>query len=385
MSTESVKRFELNRAVRCEPKYSRLKRYFREELDAGRLKPGQALPSEPRLAVDLQISRGTVRQALAELESEGMIYRVRGKGTYVRETPHLQQHAGLAIFALVIPGTGGGFYPSLLRGFEATAKQINHQVIVSCSENDLQQQENILLQLLDKKVAGVGLIPVTTPTTPSYQVQRLQKAGIPVVFCHRAVEGINAPLLALPYHKMGRMAGKAFVNHQHRRVAYLSTHRTVSTEASADGLREAMRDGGGDLIPEFTCYIGPSGTLIDRKAITRILEKLLQHPNPPTAIMANFDSLAEVVYLLLTEMGLRLPEDISLIGLDDTHHEGPIISELSSVTIDEAEVARRAVELLHDMQTGKRSIEDTERFLIPAKFVNARTLGENCIPREEVK
>ncbi len=382
MSIESVGRFEVNHAAQTRPKYAWVKQYLHSELEAGRLKPGQALPSETQLADNLQISRSTVRQAFAELEQEGIIHRVHGKGTYIREINDRCQSKNLAAFALVIPESQGGFYPSLLRGFETAAKQFHHQVIVSTTNNELKQQESILLQLLDKKVAGVAMVPTTTPPTPPYQVRRLQEAGIPVVFCHRSVKGVAAPLLALPFHKLGRMAGNAFVKFEHKRVAYFANHRSSSTEAYAAGLQEALREGGGDLMSEFTYYCPVTDASITDLAheseqdVVNALDKMLCHSDPPTGIMTNFDPLAELIYMKLISMGLRVPEDMSVVGVGGTRREGVIVRRLSSVTVNESQVGGVAAELLYEMSAGQRALGDTERILIQPGFTDGQTLGK---------
>src|ERR1035438_1953223 len=67
------------------PKHERLRAYLVKELPAGRLRPGDALPTELELAERASMSRNTVRQALSHLERNGMIRRMRGRGTFIHE------------------------------------------------------------------------------------------------------------------------------------------------------------------------------------------------------------------------------------------------------------------------------------------------------------
>src|SRR5947208_4499657 len=79
--------------VRCETRvammarYSQLITYFRERILDGSLPPGMRLPTELEIAQEHQISRGTVRHALSALVNEGLIERVQGRGTFVRQLP----------------------------------------------------------------------------------------------------------------------------------------------------------------------------------------------------------------------------------------------------------------------------------------------------------
>lgn len=67
------------------PLYYQLKEILKEEIDVGKYKPGDKIPSENELSATLGISRNTSQQAIADLVSEGVLYRIQGKGTFVAE------------------------------------------------------------------------------------------------------------------------------------------------------------------------------------------------------------------------------------------------------------------------------------------------------------
>jgi GntR family transcriptional regulator len=73
------------------PLYYQLKEVLRQQIKSGQLAPNTTIPSEPELVASYQVSRATVRQALTELVNEGLLYRMHGKGTFVRE-PRMEQH-----------------------------------------------------------------------------------------------------------------------------------------------------------------------------------------------------------------------------------------------------------------------------------------------------
>jgi len=379
---QSLKQLDLNQADQPRPKYERLKTYLLGQLESGRLKPGEALPSEVQLAGSLQVARNTVRQALALLEHDGLIERVRGKGTFIREDAKRRLRRGLEVFALVVPETRRGYYPSLLHAFETGCNRVQHQAIVCSTDNDVDRQGNIILQLMDKQVAGVAIVPTTDPPTPVYQVRQLQKQGIPVVFCHRRVEGIRAPLAAIPFEDVGRKAGRALLDHGHLRAALLATHASPVTDAYERGLRAAMRDGGGDLPADFVYYGTTTSPDLERQeaAVAEALRRMLRRPDRPTGIMASFDSLAELVYLLLGQMGLHVPQDVSLIGFGDAWREGAIVRRLTSVVVDEMALGRRAVTWLHQMRSGDRPLDDTEQSMMPLSLSRGATLGTAAQP-----
>lgn len=367
----------LTQSGKQRPKYLLLVDQLIQKVTSGEIRPGDALPSEHQLCETHQLARTTVRNAMQLLEEEGWITRMQGKGSFVSMNPPLPGSKPLDIFAFVLPEIRTGFYPSLQRSFEQAAALTQNQVLVCCTENKVDMQGNTILQLIDKHVAGVALVPATVPATPAYQIRQLQQHGIPVVFCHREVEGIEAPLLSIPFREVGRLAGQTLLQQGHRSVALFSPHRASSSIEYEAGLREALK-ASNTPCPEPFIFHGPSSQLhpIDyEQELQETLEALLKGSNPPTAIFATFDSLSELIYLLLGKMGYRVPEQISLLGFGGTVRHGAIQSRLSSITVDEVAIGQKAAELLTQMKQGNLPIDSAEIYPMPINTCTGQTLG----------
>ena len=348
------------------------------ELLAGRFKPGATLPTENSLAEEYRISRPTVRRALAEMEQEGLIRREQGRGTFVNE--HVQQklRKTTGSFALIIPGSQDTTDLELIRGFEQHCRKTQHNMLLFDSENDFNQQGELILRLSQMDVAGVAMMPTTSPPTPSYHASALQDRGIPLVFCHRAAEEARAPLLAVPHEEQGRLVGRAFGEHGHRRVAMLIGYRADKIkQAWTRGIRESLSEFKGELPDEFiySCNTTELGPQKHEAELVDALKRMLNAENPPTAIFTVIDDYAQAIYFALEGFGLRVPEDISLVGLGSANRSNPFTRRLTSVVIDDADLSRRAVELLCEMQSGKRNLHDTETVTIPVSIYEGSTLG----------
>ena len=324
---------------------------------------------------------------MAELERDGLIFRVQGKGTFVQDdVQQLQSRIRKqGFFALIMPESHTGHYPMLQRGFEHAASVDHTQVIVSTTGNDTARQGNIILQLISKDVSGVALEPPDMPPyTPPFQIETLQNNGIPVVFYHRRVEGVRAPLVSIPFMEVGRMAGRELLRRGHRRVAMFYTlysHMTLPSPSAKDyaaGLREVLRQGGGDLPEEFVLS-SDTDTLdlgIQEKESWPKIKEMFSRGDRPTAIMTSYDTMGEIVYLALERLGLRVPEDVSVISFGGKERRGAITRRLASVVIDGADIGRHAARLLNEMCNGQRSIHDTEEIQIPLELSEGRSLGQ---------
>ena len=359
------------------PKYEQLRRQIVEQITSGQLRPGDALPTERWWAEQNKLARSTVRQALSSLERDGLIRRIQGKGTFVHDSASERFSQGLAAFALVLPETQAGFYPSLQRSFDEAAAGVHHQLMVCNTGNNVDRQGNIILQLMDTRVAGVALVPVTLPSTPAYQVRQLQKAGIPVVCCHRRVEGVSTPLMAIPFLEIGRLVGRAFIERHHRRVAFFAPHRTPASQSYESGLRAGLAEGRGQI--QDGCVFFGSDSLVNpaehESEIAAALERMLNRDDRPTAIFASFDSLAELIYLLLERFGLRVPDDISIVGLGGVFRSTPMMRRLTSATVDEVQIGHRAAELLERMRLGEVPLDNNDTHVAEIGLSDGQTLG----------
>ena len=374
----------LDPAETAKPKYERLRQLFVEEVAAGRLKPGDMLPTEQQLAETYSIARSTVRQALATLERDGLIQRIQGKGTFIHEEARSQLRRDLDVFALVLPETQSAFYPSLQRSFDEAASQVHNQILVCGSNNNLDRQGNVILQLIDKEVAGVAIVPVTAPPTPVYQIRQIQKAGIPLVFCHRRVEGVRAPLLAIPFREVGRLAGKALLDRGHRRVAFFANHRSEASLGYLAGLTDVLPPGQPTQANTFFSAESAADPVFHEAEVLAALTEMLKQPERPTAIFASFDSAAELIYLLLLRLGLRVPEEISVVGFGGRIRASPSLRQITSVTVDETEIGRQAVELLDRMRRHALPLDHHETIVIPISLSEGQTLGPAPRDRPDV-
>lgn len=350
------------------------------EMADGVYGPGDPLPPEPMLAERFGIARGTIRQALDRMERRGLIRRVRGRGTFVRDDAPVQLRRGLDAVALLVPEQAG-FYPSLMDGFEQASAASRNQVIVVNTRNNAHVQGDAILQLIDKQVAGVVIVPVLAESmTPAYQVRQLQRHQIPVVLCHRGVLGTRAPVLALRGREIGRRAGEELARLGHRRVAFVAMLRTPMAESYEAGLRAALVEAGGGLPDRWAIYSQASG-LDDparlERAVEAVIARLLDGDGDarPSAIFSPFDAVAEVIYVQLLRRGLSAPEDVSLVSFGGVVRLGPTQHRLAVVTVDEGAIGRQAAQLLDEMRSGARPIDSDERIDVPFEFHAGQTLG----------
>jgi DNA-binding LacI/PurR family transcriptional regulator len=341
--------------------------------------PGQSLPPEARLSELLGVSRNTLRQALGQLEQEGVVERVQGRGTFFTSEQQRQTRSHLAALAFVSPQLREGPYPSLIEGFQQACAESHLQATVALTSNDIGRQADSLMQLVDQRIGGVAIVPTTLPPTPPYHLALLQQNHIPVVCCHRRVEGVKTPSVVFRGYEVGHLAASEFLAMGHRRFAMVFPHRYSMMNEYERGFRAAVEahPDSADCHIDLQLY-GASMTAPDPEATAAIrsrLTQLFKRQERATAIFCGNLSDAEQVYLEAAELGLSVPRDLSLVYFGSVWRESPLAQRMTCVGVDEHAIGRRAAQLLQEMRSGSRPLDDEEEVVFPIQLCQGETLA----------
>ena len=360
-------------------KHAHLRALLAADIANGSYAPRSFLPSEPELARKFSLSRSTVRQALSSLEQDGLVKRLPGKGTVVVDRSQERPNVTLAAFAIVLPEIQTGHYPALVEAFAAAASESHHQILVCTTGNDVRRQGDVILQLLDNRVAGVAFVPSSMGESPVYHFRQLHSQNIPVVMLHRPIPNFPAPLIAMPYDGIAAMAAKCLIDQGHRRIAFLASHRSQAVEQYVTTLRQELERVGGSL-PEELVHIGSSaaigGGASRMHEIEKAVETLMALPEDrrPTAIIDPWDSDMEACRFALTCAGVETPKQMSLVSFGGASRSSTLAKRLTAVTVDEQKTASLTAELLNEMCRGERSLTDTSQFSVPLGFYPGETV-----------
>ena len=367
---------EINGSVSSRLKWQAVSSFLSRQLAAGAYRPGDILPSENQISKSIGVARNTVRQAFAELEKEGLIKRVRGKGTVV--APHNQKTNSqqLEMFALIMPEIRRSSYASLVKGFDVGANNGYHQIMICNTDESVDKQGHIILQLLEKGVAGVAVVPTTYFQTPVQQIRYLQANGVPVVFCHRSIEGVDAPFLCWEWEQVGRIAGEKLIEYGHKQIMYFGNWKYSIPLSHVRALRQILSENSVSL-PDDRVLFGPPPTESEADIKKeKLIKTALTGENRPTAVLCSDDTEAERVFWVAHQVGLNVPEDLSIIGFGDVHRDTMFKKLLTSVTVDELHLGKRAASLLCEMRSGDKPIENDETYYMRLQLADGSTLAE---------
>ncbi|MDD3952535.1 MAG: substrate-binding domain-containing protein [Lentisphaeria bacterium] len=316
------------------PIYEQIFRTIREEILAGNLSEGLQLPPEDELALRYNTTRPTLRKGLKKLQSQGYIRQRKGKGTFVsfrsREYYRIGIYGGTAT-------RDWRFFGQVYRGAYTAFSGVDKEFIF------IDEGDDLISSINQAGCDGV-LVVAARKEKLSAAIHNSLLTELPMVMlnyhhdeeCHfHCVDITPYPLFpAIAFlHKAG-----------HRRIAYITREPNFLEVNQIDRNRsywQALADL--DLErQESWCYTGIPGTPfyeIGRQGV----KALWQLQNRPTAIVCPNTTISLGAWQGLTELNLRIPEDISIVGYDVPEWTNPYFATLVQ---PELELARKAGEIL---------------------------------------
>lgn len=315
------------------PKYKRIYLALREALANGKYSAGNKLPSESELVESFGASRPTVRRALAELESEGFVQRRMGSGTRVVEQ-HSQQKP--LVFGLLIPelGTTEIFEP-ICQGISQARVGGQHDLLWGPSfhkgASKEVQAENLCRYYIERKVHGVFFAPIEHfaggDEVNLSITHALDEAQIPIVLMDRDTALFPArskyDVVGIDNHRAGYVLTDYLLQSGSRRVGFFARPLSAHTvDARVGGYYEALHARFGAEAQPLVKWSDPS----DVEAV----QEFIARAKPDAIICAN-DHTAAQLMISLNAIGIQVPSDIRIAGIDDVKYARLLQTPLTTI------------------------------------------------------
>lgn len=329
---------------------------------------GSSIPSEKELCAEFDVARGTVRQALANLEAEGYLTREQGRGTFVQWNEYGANRSRSQRLAFVVPYVRDSSVPTVLVGFQQVAEEANYSVIFNHVNNDLQQQERVILKLIDENVAGIALYPITSEYIDV--IENLRSARLPVVLIDRYLRTVSTDYVMTDHFGGAIRATHYLFNLGHTRVGFATwLSPAVSMEHRFLGYSQALAERGVPLDERLICRV-EGYPMIDQTPMAAFLSG----PDRPTAVFAANDRIAIALYRAAASVGLSVPRDLSVLGFDDLDVSAHLDPPLTTMAQPFLKIGRTAAELLLRRIKGEQG--NFQQIALEATFV----VRESCQP-----
>jgi GntR family transcriptional regulator of arabinose operon len=364
------------------PLYKQIKEYVLNNIRQSVWQSNDKIPSENELAAKFKVSRITIKNALQELIEEGLIYRIQGKGSFVStnglgEPPVYRPEQRLIDnkVAYLMPRLDNRFTANLLNGIENQLAEEGYDLLFRTT-GDSQETEKLLLnQMVHSGINGVIVYPAQGQSY-NEEILKLTLNEFPVVVVDRYLRGVETNYVCSDNVGGAFEATTHCIQLGHRSIGFISTNieGTSSLEDRLAGYEKALSEHG-ILIDRHLRLID-----LDGKQVNGILQEGAGHPaskeqivrylerNPGlTAVVAVNSSVGLTFMEAAKQLSIRVPDDISVVFLDDFELSAFSAIPPTYVNQEEYSVGREAVKLLVSVMENPR--QKRRKIIVPTRLV----------------
>lgn len=318
--------------------YLQVYEYLKKKIEEGKYRSGEILPSEYRMAEDFGVSRITMRQALAKLQRENYITRKRSYGTEVIYSPRATRDEQ-AIAVLVVDITRP-FFSEIVRGIQMVLDQKGYKLLL-CDTKNINEKEKEYIAKYKDLVGGFIIAPATGNQNHIYYGQLLSEK-VPFVFIDRYLPEFNVDAIVSDNEKGGYLATHHLLALGHRRIAVLSEPEATSLLGRIEGYKKALKEYG-LVSDEKLIFTGKSRGF--ENGYTLIQKIVRTYPDVTAAFCLN-DDIAWGCLKGLCEVGIKVPEEFSVVGFDNMNFAEKLTPPLTTVNQPKFQIGEKAAEIL---------------------------------------
>lgn len=343
----------LDRSPQALPLHLQLASILREQIMRGLWPEGASIPSEKVLCAEFNVARGTLRQALRRLEDEGYLRREQGRGTFVQtiERPAAAPAIRARRIGFIVPYVRDSSVPTIFVGFQEAAERLGWTVLFRQANSGIEEQRATIEKLVNEHVAGIALYAADSDSASP--LAEIIPQGFPIVLIDRYLKGVDADYVASDHFGGALWAVQYLIEKGHQRIGFV---RWLSTATSIEhrmlGYQQALRERSITPDPSLTFHVESYPTV----DITSLVAYLAR-PDRPTAVMAANDQIAIALYRAAVIAGLRVPDDLSIVGFDDLDISSRLEPPLTTLAQPFKQIGETAVHLLHRRINGGGAIQ----------------------------
>ena len=241
--------------------------------------------------------------------------------------------------AIIVSDIANPLFSIKIKICVAELEKQGYRAIVMDTEESPEREEQAVISALNKNVDGVLLCPTQKSTDT---IDLLKKNGMPFVLMGRHFENIDTDYVVCDDEHGGYLAGKHLAELGHRRVLVITADPEISCSSERlRGFTRAMEEAGIEVDPQLVIRSRASG-----HDAARIMDEVFARKLSFSAIFTFSDYIAWETIYTLNSRGIRVPEDVSVVGFDDVQSHMCFPPPLTTVHYPKRTISMRSVELL---------------------------------------
>jgi DNA-binding LacI/PurR family transcriptional regulator len=270
------------------------------------------------------------------------------------------------IIALVMSYLENQFYPLVIERLSQKLQKQGYHVLLFIS--DLNEADGVLAEILQYQVDGIVM---ASTMLSSDLAKNCADSGVPVVLFNRvadtsALARHTTSSVTSDNYRGGRMVAELLLERGHRKIAFLAGLENSSTSVEREkGFNEALREGGGSVFSRAVGHYSFEGAQQATRALFAVADR------PDAVFVANDHMAIAAMDVLRIELGLRIPQDVSVMGFDDVPQAAWGSYQLTTVVQSVEDMVDAVVDLLHDQMQGEVR---PRKVVIPCRVVERQSV-----------
>lgn len=332
-------------------------------------KPHEKIPTESELMELFKVSRHTIRRAISDLAAEKYLYRLQGSGIYVSDFKqneiYLRNNKNVGVLTTYISNY---IFPDIIRGIEDTLYDESYSLLLSSTKNNIMLESSNLKNLLAHKIDGL----IVEPTKSAYQspnmgyFNNLIEQDIPFIMINASYSQVKVPSLCVDDLKGGNIAAKYLITLGHKNIAGIFKVDDLQGVHRMNGFITGCQESNVLLRQDkiLTYLSEETNTLLPEK-----IKNVLKQEKRPTGVFCYNDEIAYMVLNIAHNLKLKVPQDLSIIGFDDSPMAKIMEPKLTSITHPKEKMGIDAAKLIIKLINNSNHFNESDSILYEPEII----------------
>lgn len=368
-----------------DPLYLQIAEDVISRIASGQMGVGDQLGSQQQMAREYGVSLMTIKKAMTHLSHLGWVYGRVGKGSFVAKRSAVPQVSAHRSIGIVLSNLRSAFFSLIVQAVEEAAYRSGYSILVANTTGQPEKEERQIHHF--RKIGASGLIIASlrhvyhaTPT-----IQMLRREGFPFVMVSY-MDDPEIPFVGTDHEEGGYLAGRHLVRLGYQRIGYVNAERGhLVGELRKQGFFRALRESGREPDPRFLYRLRVHGVRDYFQAGIEFGQRFVRSSGQrPDALFMYNDPAALGFQKTVLEAGLRIPDDIAIVGFDNIEQCEYAALPLSTIQQPIARIGAKAFDVVLSRIEGRahdiRTVFHPE--LIVRRSCGARNAGTIPAPIE---